>query len=206
MINYEFYPTPAPFTRWMLREVAKRLGPIEGTVVEPCAGAGDITNVVRSEAPNTVVKSSDLDPRWGHPLRDAIDDAVYVGADWAVTNPPFSLALEISDAAVRVSSVGVALYHRCTLREPLKGCGLGRSFFREHPPTLTLWCPRWAHQRSQKTGKWATDSAPCVWSIWKHGVAPQGDVWPPDSLFDEVKAYTPIYRSRVDALMAQETR
>ena len=198
MVDYEFYPTPEPFTRWLIYELRQRgLMASSRSVHDPCAGDLAILRPFQEQSFN--VSGADLDPRWG---LDVVD-AVYAStrADWQVTNPPFSLALQIVEQMGRNAAHGVALYHRCTLREPLKGLGLGRSFFRDHPPTMTLWCPRFAHQRNAK-GKWATDSATCVWSVWVPGAPVLGDVWPPDSLFDELKAYTPEYREHVDRLMA----
>lgn len=231
----EFYPTPEPLTTWMLKEVAARLVPVSGKVLESCAGAGDIAAVIKRFRPpdrygetsrNIFVYQNDIDPQWTNcrmqfdatipdsPLRkpsawraapntiDSFqDDGVNEKFAWEVTNPPFDYALQIMIEALRATSVGVAFYHRCTLREPLKTPNsLGRTFFREHPPTMTLWCPRFAHRRSRKTGKWSTDSATCVWSVWVHGAAPVGDVWPTDDVFTALDDYTPTYRDRVDRL------
>ena len=125
-----------------------------------------------------------------------------IQADLIITNPPFSLALPIIDSMLVNSLRVVAVYHRMTLREPAKTLGLGRTLFRGDQPNLTLWCPRFAHMRSKTTGKWATDAVACVWSVWcVYGGEVFGDVWPDDNLFDELKAYTPGYRARVDALI-----
>lgn len=201
MIDYEFYATPDPFTRWLAWELEQRVGGFTGaSVYEPCAGAGDIGFALDLQR----VRMADLDPFWGHPVFDATKAEGYaLGQDWSITNPPFSQALPIAAQMFQHSRVGVAMYHRATLKEPLKGHGLGRSFFRDHPPTMTLWCPRFAHQRSKTTGKWSTDSVTCVWSVWKHGESVIGDVWPPDSLFAELERFTPLYRERMDALMAK---
>lgn len=198
--DYEFFPTPAPLTRWMMAEVRARMGGISRRVLEPCAGAGDISVVLR-ETPCDVIES-DLDPRWNLPIADATLPAIYLQHQphWCVTNFPFSLALPILEQMLLHASRGVAAYHRITLKEPLKTEGLGRSFFREHPPTMTLYCPRFAHQRSRKTGQYSTDSACCVWSVWRRDLAVIGDVWPPDAVFDELRAYEPTYRSRLDVL------
>jgi hypothetical protein len=153
----------------------------------------------------TALATNDLDPKWNtHHNFDASTPELqqHVGSiDWEVSNYPFNGGLAILQAAMQ-RAVNIAVYHRCTLKEPLKGLGLGRSFFREHPPAMTLWCPRWAHQRSRKTNKWSTDSATCVWSVWAPGQRTVGDVWPPDSLFEEIgPMFTREYRARVDGLM-----
>lgn len=36
----------------------------------------------------------------------------------------------------------------------------------EHTPTGILWLPRFAYQRSKKTGKWTTDSVCACWVVW----------------------------------------
>jgi hypothetical protein len=207
-LSYEWYPTPHPYTRWMVKEVTALLGGFRGTILDPMAGNNDIINAMmacedRLCRPKFV--ATDLDPSWGLPVYDATQPDVYreYRPDWSITNPSFKVALPALDRMLKQSREGVIMYHRCTLKEPLKVPGLGRSLFRDTPPNLTLWCPRFAHQRSKTKGNWSTDSATCVWSIWINE-DPQriyGDKWPPDSVFDELKAYTPQYREDVDALM-----
>ena len=198
---FEFYPTPAPFTEWLLSVCREHGFPIAGRILEPCAGAGDIASVLHAELSVASVFQNDLDPQWNVSTRDATSPDLRGGLvyDWEVTNYPFSAALSCLNLAVD-GLHSVATYHRATLREPHKTLGLGRSFFRDHPPTATLWCPRFAHMRSQKTGKWSTDSVSCVWSVWVPGRAPIGDIWPSDAMFDRLSEYTSPYRERVDAL------
>jgi len=197
--DLEFYPTPAPLTNWLIRELQVRelLHPDQG-VHDPCVGAADIVSVFRSRGEYETT-GADLNPRWSKPPQDAITSEHK--ADWQVTNPPFTQALPILQQMFLNANHGVALYHRVTLREPLKGKGLGRTLCRANPPTLTLWCPRFAHMRSRTKGIWSTDSVACVWSVWAQGEEPHGDVSAPDYVFDALADYTPAYRSRVDHMM-----
>lgn len=199
LADFEFFPTPATFTKWLFRTT-----PIHGGMLEPCVGDGAIVRATIDKR-KRLWDTNDLDPRWNaHTQLDATMSAPWDmrpdWVDWTVTNPPFSVALEIADQALKHSKVGVAMYHRCTLKEPAKRTGLHRSWFREHPPTMTLWCPRFSHMRN-KQGKWGSDSACCVWSVWKQDSPVVGDIWPPDSLFDELRQETPVYRAHVDALV-----
>jgi hypothetical protein len=209
--DYEFFPTPDPFARYLVRILSTRGIRLDNCdICEPCVGAGDLVDAIDAVTESVYWSTNDLDPRWAADthLDAARDDRAFEvrgqQPHWTITNPPFSVALEIANNAIQKSVIGVALYHRCTLMEPLKTPGLGRSFFREHPPTITLWMPRFAHQRSKATSKWSTDSATCVWSVWVKGLSPIGNVWPDEQLMDKIAAYTPEYRARVDLLMAAE--
>lgn len=187
--QFKFYETPEPFTAWMAREVWS-LAPAAFMAgvspnCEPCVGDGAILNGIRAahgDDPARRVLSigewvtNDVDERraaLAH--RDATDPATWAwlsalagpgGIGWTVTNPPFTLALPILEHALAYSAYGVASHVRCTLNEPLKRPGLGRSFLREHPPTMTLWLPRFPYQRSPTSGRYGSDAAPCVWLVW----------------------------------------
>jgi hypothetical protein len=176
----EYYPTPEPFTAWLCVELADAFGVHTlGHLCEPMVGTGEIVSVVRTLSAVVRVDrctTGDIDTRR---RADVHGDATRVETwerlslpgqiDWTITNPAFNVALPVIARALESSRVGVAMHVRCTLNEPLKTPGLGRSFLREHPPSAMLWLPRFAYARSRTTGKWATDSAPCVWMVWLHG-------------------------------------
>jgi hypothetical protein len=212
--DYEFYETPAPFTRWLFTEMARRGSPIVGRLVEPCVGDGAILKAAALRplefgVTNTWL-TNDLDPRWPAEYhRDATEEGLWTMArahhgllDWAVSNPPFTPALAIIEQAIAHARVGVAMHLRASIHEVLK-TGTRRTWMTRFPPTGLLWLPRFAYQRSKTTGKWTTDSVCACWVVWlKDPAAPQFIRYAPESVIDELDAYTPQYRARMDRLMA----
>lgn len=199
MIDYEFYQTPRAFTRFLLDAMMDRV-PIVGRVYEPCVGNGAIV----AEAPNLNWLTNDLDPRWpADSHHDATtwwpDEAI----DWTVSNPPFTPALDIIERALANSRVGVAMHLRASIHEVLK-TGRRRTWMANSQPTGILWLPRFAYQRSKKTGEWATDNVCACWVIWlTDPTAPQFIDYAPESVIDALDAETPGYRRRMDRLMAE---
>lgn len=226
MTDFEFYETPDTYTRYLFSEVE-----INGTVFEPCVGSGAILGAVRKfqwfpagtpDIPSRRLRRSprewpshwvtnDLDPRWSSDFNaDAADVAVWQdadrlagGIDWTVTNPPFTPAIEIIRHALKYSRVGVAMHLRASIHEVLK-TGIRRTFLSEHTPTGILWLPRFAYQRSKKTGDWTTDSVCACWVAWlKDPSARQFIRYAPEWVLDQLAAETPAYRARMDALMKE---
>lgn len=214
MIDYEFYETPAAFTRWLFDVVT-----IEGTVLEPCVGDGAIVKAGPMMAPLSSPRvfahrdwvTNDLDQRWSadHHL-DASNpelhkrlDSVFGGVDWVVSNPPFTPAIDIITHSLRHARVGVAMHLRASIHEVLK-TGVRRTWMAEHQPTGILWLPRFAYQRSKTTGKWTTDSVCACWVVWlKASCDGQFIRYAPERVIDELDAETPAYRERMDRLMAE---
>lgn len=196
--DYEFYETAEPFTRWLNRWTADRGWPIEGDIFEPCCGDRAIVRACVRR--NQRWRVNDLDPRWDAGGLDATVASTWSASDWVVTNPPFTLAIPILSHALRSARVGVAMYLRLSIHEPLK-TGARRSFFADHKPTAVLVLPRFAHQRSKKTGQWTTDSMTSCWCVWIKGETRQYIDYAPESVLDELDAFTPSYRERMDRLM-----
>jgi hypothetical protein len=202
VIDYEFYETPDPLTAWLLDEHH-----IIGDCREPCVGDGAIIRAA-STARGFERRSwttNDLDTRWpADSHMDASDRAAWVGVDpdWTVTNTPFSCWQEIAEQAITASKVGVAMYLRLSAHEPKKG--KARGWWQRFPPSAVYVCPRFAHQRSKKTGEWSTDSVTCAWTVWDRRMAGHGQIlrYAPASVIEALDAYTPGYRERMDALMA----
>lgn len=200
-MDFEFFETPDTFTRYLFRSVT-----IAGTIYEPCVGNGAIVRAsgVGHGYPNQWL-TNDLDPRW--PADTQLDATVEPawhpggdGIDWTVSNPPFTQAVGIITPALRVSRIGVAMHLRISIHEVLKE-GPRRTWFNEHPPTGILFLPRFAYQRSKKTGVWTQDSACACWVIWLKDDTPQFIRYAPVWVIDELQAETKTYRERMDALM-----
>lgn len=198
-IDYEFYETADPFTRWLFAYMRDNVRRMHGAMFEPCVGAGAI---VRASGLTTWM-TNDLDSRWcGAPMDATKAEAWerHSPIDWTVTNPPFTYAVAMLEHALKYSRIGVAMYLRLSIHEPLK-TGERRTFFARNKPTVTLHLPRFAHQRSRSKGIWSTDSMTSCWCVWVKGETRQFVDYAPESVIDELDAFTPGYRERMDALM-----
>jgi hypothetical protein len=199
MTDFEFYETAEPFTRWLFAYMRDNLTAIRGRCFEPCVGNGAIIKA----SGHGFWFANDIDPQWPADVhKDACDRSLWMAhqVDWTITNPPFTLAIPILQQALEFSHVGVAMYLRLSIHEPLKE-GIRRTFFAEHKPTATLVLPRFAHQRSRAKGIWSTDSMTSCWCVWVKGEQRQVIDYAPESVIDELAAFTPSYRERMDALM-----
>lgn len=154
---FDYYPTPAWMTRSLLHfhpAIAK------STVLEPCAGGGAITNVLREAG--CVVYENDIDPRHGHGNeQDAMSRHFWCAApwvDWVITNPPFNVALPILEQAVAHARVGVAFLLRKTFLEPTDDRG---PWLAQHPPTRLIGQPRYSFRGT------GSDSVSCDWYLWE---------------------------------------
>lgn len=209
MSDFEFYETPAAFTRWLFDRVD-----IQGNVFEPCAGSGAIVDCrPLLTGPNGRNQrrwlTNDLDARWPATWHeDAVARTVWesaekYGLDWTVTNPPFSPAIDILARALCFSRVGVAMHLRASIHEVLK-TGVRRTWMATHKPSGILWLPRFAYQRSKTTGLWTTDSVCACWVVWlRDPTAPQFIDYAPEWVIDELKRDEPAYRASMDRLMAE---
>ena len=203
--KFEFFETPDPFSEFLFDEVN-----IAGRVCEPCVGSGAIirasdrhsTHLQRQWVTNDLCPafSSDwnLDATKGE-LFKHLDDAGPV--DWFVSNPPFTPAIDIVDYCLHHARVGVAMHLRISINEPLKR-GPRQTWFAEHPPTGILFLPRFAYQRSAKSGKWSTDSVTSAWHIWRKDNTAQYVRYAPPCVVQQTTRYAKTHRSRMDQLLA----
>lgn len=200
--SFDWYPTPAPFTRFLQRSMREVGYPIEGHLFAPCVGDGAILRAW-DMGPRDLWTTNDLDPRWAAGSHgDATDPGIWPYVDWTVDNPPFGCFLPIVFNALRFSRVGVAMHLRISVNERLKDDDERIRLLKQFPPNGQLFLPRWAYQRSKKSGDWSTDSVISAWFIWLQG-EPQFQFmrWPDDQLMAEIdKAYVTKYRDLVDRL------
>ncbi len=203
-MDYEFYPTPDPFTHWLFQDQH-----IIGDVAECGVGDGAIIRAAETsgdgECKRRVWKTNDLDPRWRADFHmDATKPELYSAlgnVDWHVGNPAFTIAVQSIQLQIEHARIGVAMHLRASIHEVLK-TGPRRTWLAKCPPTGILWLPRFAYQRSKKTGKWTTDSVCACWCIWlKDKNAPQFIRYAPESMLRELTKFTLTYRTRMDLLM-----
>lgn len=212
-LEFEFYPTPHTFTRWLFSEEF-----ITGTVMECCVGAGDIIraaamphralDAVFGHIPQRSWITNDLDDRWQAEFHYGAEDralweepSVKGRVDWTVTNPPFACAIPILDRALEYSRVGVAMHFRISINEVLKR-GIQRTFLAQHPPTKILFLPRYAYTRSRTTGKFGSDNVAGCWMVWRRDATQQYIRYAPEWVIDEARAEHKARRLAEKALVS----
>ncbi len=163
-VSNDFYPTPEPVTEALLNAVD-----LQGKVLEPCAGHGAISDVLRSGG--CTVLESDLvwESEVGAQPMDASEekfwqywDARLTGIDWTVTNPPFSLAEAILPLAFQYSAQGCAFLLRLSYLEPTKG---RRDFLASSADCLRYVIPVSPRVRFRSDTR-GSESVTCAWFVW----------------------------------------
>jgi len=140
-----------------------------GTIWEPCAGAGHITNVLK-ESFKSVYSSDLVDRDQGF---DCFDFLKYKGSDkfdYIITNPPFKNAKEFIEKSLLHTNKGVAMFLKIQFLE-----GLGRKEF------LQKSCLKYVYVFSKRqciftngkefdeNGKRRANTMCFAWFLWEHG-------------------------------------
>lgn len=135
-VENDYYATPFEATEAILSREE-----LHGSILEPAAGEGHISKVLREHYPNSQIISTDLvqrDDRFGCGIVGGVD---FLTENYpekfnnVITNPPFSLAKEFAEKALEVSTGKVILFAKIQFLE-----GRQRKDFFATPP-VTIWCP-----------------------------------------------------------------
>lgn len=151
----DFYPTP----EWATEELLRRV-PVGGTMLECCAGQGDMAKVLALSQRGEVF-CNDLDEQtmWPNHWDASKREHWLPGYDWVITNPPFNQAALIVPLAYEYARTGIAMLLRLSFLEPVEDRG---AWLNAHPPTKMIVLPRISF-----TGNGKTDSVTCAWMIWQ---------------------------------------
>lgn len=104
-VENDYYATPFEATEAILSREE-----LYGSILEPAAGEGHISKVLREHYPNSQIISTDLvqrDDRFGCGIVGGVD---FLTENYpekfnnVITNPPFSLAKEFAEKALEVST------------------------------------------------------------------------------------------------------
>jgi len=129
------FPTPPWATRalceWLL---SKNIAINTMTVREPAANRGHMAKPL-SEFFKTVEGSDVYDYGYGFSVKNFITEEDFSEVDFTITNPPFILAKDFIEKALRTSKVGVAVIVRLAF---IEGKDRYNSLFKENPPTYLL--------------------------------------------------------------------
>jgi len=131
------FPTPP----WATRAICEFLATLgfdlaQSDCREPCANRGHMVRPLR-EAFARVIASDVHDYGAGFAVDDYLFglDAHFEQTDWTFLNPPFRLAQEFIERAIRLSRVGVAVIARNSFAE---GQGRAAELFLPNPPSYEL--------------------------------------------------------------------
>lgn len=156
----DFYETPPGLTRCLLDIVY-----INGKILEPCAGKGAITKVLKEKTHSFVIEN-DINPEFKTEYRfDATKSSEYpeyLGIDWIITNPPFCQAHEIISTAWEKCNKGIAMLLKVTYSEPTQKRGQWLQKHRKHETHRITFSPR-----PQFIPGGGSDSTTVAWFVWQ---------------------------------------
>lgn len=173
------FPTPPWATRavceWLTRQ---GLLCSEQTCREPAANRGYMVRPL-SEAFIAPIEASDVhDYGAGFPVRDYLWGPDPELVDWTFCNPPFRLAQQFIERAIRTSRVGVAMIVRSAFVE---GAQRYRELFSVSPPAYVLQhVERVPMVKGRYDPKISTATA-YVWLVWLPGESDTRLRWLPPS-------------------------
>lgn len=165
----DFYPTPA----WCVRRLIEAAALPGGRWLEPAAGRGDIIRAVDAARSDVTWTAVELRPECrpalaaatGSARRVRIGDFTKLAADElgpvdvVITNPPYSIAMEMLEHALTLRATGVVML----LRLNFLASGARASFMRKHVPDVYV-----LPNRPSFSGR-GTDSIEYAWFVWHPG-------------------------------------
>lgn len=120
-VEHDFYATPEYATRAILDEIR-----LNGSILEPAAGQGHISKVLKEYYPDNEVVSTDLVARsdkFGISIQSGIDFLTYDYGrkfDNVITNPPFDKAQEFIEKALMIANEKVIMFAKIQFLEGTK--------------------------------------------------------------------------------------
>lgn len=165
---------------WCTRVLLDRMRTLRGQhIIEPCAGAGRMVDVLRNEG-GCIVSAYDIAPRRdGIAAQDATARAFWrpIPAQSAlVTNPAFSMSADLFRAAwhadrpialfLRLSWLEAA-NERADIPDPAALIIVPRPKFIQSPEFEAIRIAA-AEAKGKKLEPWGGDNVTCAWAIWNH--------------------------------------
>lgn len=162
------FPTPPWATRALLECLDLPLSPFQpvfATCREPAANRGHMVMPLR-EAFSTVAAADIFDYGAGFPQADYLFGPDPDPVDWTITNPPFRLAEQFIERALRTSRYGVAVIVRSAF---LEGVARHKRLFQPNPPRFVLqFTERVVMHKGRLSATGSTATAYC-WIVWMPG-------------------------------------
>lgn len=167
-VDNDFYATPFNATKAILDKVT-----LHGSILEPAAGQGHISKVIKEYYPNCEIISTDLIKR-----QDKFDCNIQGGIDFlicdygrtfdtVISNPPFSLAKEFVERALTLATDKVIMFAKIQFLEGLQR----KEFFEKNPPsTVYVFSKRVNPLRNgeelDERGKPWSSTMCFAWFVW----------------------------------------
>ena len=157
------FPTPPWATRAACEYLARSLLIDHNMAVrEPAANRGHMVRPL-SEYFGKVIASDIHNYGAGFPIEDYLFGPDQEQVDWTITNPPFRLAQQFIERALRTSRVGVAVIVRSAF---LEGVTRHRELFAKTPPSRILqFSERVVMHKGRLSEKGSSATAYC-WIFW----------------------------------------
>lgn len=167
----DFYATPFDATEAILNEIE-----LEGSILEPSAGQGHISVVLKKYYPYSEIVSTDLvqrEERFGISIQGGIDFLTHDFKrkfDNVITNPPFNLAQEFIERALELSNDKVIMFAKIQLLESEKR----RALF-DNTPLKYVYVftkrvnPLRNGEELDENGKPWSSTMCFAWFVWEHG-------------------------------------
>ncbi len=117
-VENDFYATPRNATEAILNMVE-----LKGSILEPAAGQGHISVVLKEKYPYNEIVSTDLvqrNKKFGVPIQGGIDFLTHDfnrKFDNIITNPPFNMAQEFIERALQLADDKVIMFAKIQLLE-----------------------------------------------------------------------------------------
>lgn len=170
-VDNDFYATPSNAVTAILNEIK-----LNGSILEPAAGQGHISKLLREYYPYSEIVSTDLvqrEEKFGIPIQGNVDFLKHEFGrkfDNIITNPPFNLAQQFIEKALKLANDKVIMFSKIQLLEGSKR----RTMFDNTPLkyvyvfTKRVNPLRNGEELDEKGKPWA--STMCfAWFVWEHG-------------------------------------
>lgn len=168
--SLDFFPTPPWATRALCEHVLPKIwfgrDVFAGVARDPACGEGHMALALADYFDQ--VQAADIFGYGYGEVQDFLhpDHGEEAAVDWYITNPPFNLAIEFVEKALRLARRGVAMLVRVQF---LEGEERFETLFSRRPPQ---WIAQYAERVPMHRGRWVvngTTATAYTWFIWfKH--------------------------------------
>lgn len=168
------FPTPPWATRalceWLRQNTRNQL---ENCVArEPAANRGHMVRPLR-EFFREVQASDAHDYEAGFAVQDYLFGMDPAPVDWTITNPPFKLAEQFIERALRTSECGVAMIVRAAF---LEGQGRYERLFSVTPPRFVLQFTERVVMHKGRLAPEGSTATAYAWLVWETGIIDQTEL------------------------------
>ena len=163
--SFDYFPTPL----WATRALCEWLGynlhvSNDETVLEPACGEGHMVRALKDYFLS--VSAYDIQPMGYGKQADYLfpsyqDDVL--NYDWVITNPPFKLAEQFIEKALRNVNRGACFLTRTSF---LEGVGRHNRLFSKTPPSYVLQFSERVPMLKGRVDKKASTATSYAWLVW----------------------------------------